>query len=308
MRDELRVGGDGDAPDESTFALVPGRNGSLVVRGVVPDAAARAAVVESVRDAFPDRDVQDALTVGPGAAGWQTSIESLIPGLGDVLDPGVSVEPDGDGGMVVLRGRIPSEAARTRVEAAAASAVRAPYTLRSELVVDTNDDAGARNGEDVTDASSTGDDRVAAPDPLRATCKPPRPRSETPLAGGGVEFELATADLTSASRGVLDRVAAVLARYPSLRAEVQGHTDSERLVRAQPRPQPAAGGDRPRVSEAGGHRRRPPDGARLRRRSADRHERHREGARAQPPRRLPPPALGRLARLLTPRLSRLCSG
>ena len=226
VRDELRVGGNRDARDESTFALGPGRGGSLVVRGVVPDAAARAVVLESVREAFPDRDVQDALTIGPGAAGWLASIESLLPGLGDVLDPGLSIEP---AGVVVLRGRVPSAAARARVEAAAAAAVRPPYTFRSELVIDTDDDAGARStgGEEATDVSSTGDDEVAPSGSADGDGQAAEAAIRDVLADGDVTFERATADLTSASRDVLDRVAAALARHPSVRAEVQGHTDSE---------------------------------------------------------------------------------
>ena len=234
VRDALRVGGEADAPDERSFALVAGPAGTLVVRGVVPDAAARAAVLESVRDAFPDRTVEDALTVGPGAAGWQASIESLIPGLGDVLDPGVSVEPDGDGGVVVLRGRVPSEAARARIVAAATAAVRSPYTFRSELVIDTNDDAGAgpasaspTDPEGATGDGSPANDQVAASGSADGDVQAAELALRGALAGGAVEFELATADLTGDSRSLLDRVAAVLAYYPSVRAEVQGHTDSE---------------------------------------------------------------------------------
>ena len=225
VRDRLRVGRGGDVRDESAFALAAGREGSLVVRGVVPDAAARAAVVESVRDAFPDRDVQDALTIGPGAAGWQTSIESLIPTLGDVLDPGVSVEPDGDGGAVVLRGRAPSEAVRARLDAAGAAAVRAPYTFRSELEVDASDDAGASPSGTADGATPTAGGRVAASrlDVVQAA----EAALRDAVADDAVEFELATATLTRESERVLDRVAAALARSPSVRAEVQGHTDSE---------------------------------------------------------------------------------
>jgi OOP family OmpA-OmpF porin len=42
----------------------------------------------------------------------------------------------------------------------------------------------------------------------------------------GVSFELNSADLTAASLPVLARIAADLKKYPGLRVEVQGHTDS----------------------------------------------------------------------------------
>lgn len=42
----------------------------------------------------------------------------------------------------------------------------------------------------------------------------------------GVSFELDSSDLTAASRPVLARIAADLKKYPRLRVELQGHTDS----------------------------------------------------------------------------------
>ena len=42
----------------------------------------------------------------------------------------------------------------------------------------------------------------------------------------GVTFETNSAKLTSTSRPVLDKVAAAMSKYPRLKVEVQGHTDS----------------------------------------------------------------------------------
>jgi OOP family OmpA-OmpF porin len=42
----------------------------------------------------------------------------------------------------------------------------------------------------------------------------------------GVTFETNSAKLTSTSRPVLDQVAAAMRKYPRLKVEVQGHTDS----------------------------------------------------------------------------------
>jgi OOP family OmpA-OmpF porin len=42
----------------------------------------------------------------------------------------------------------------------------------------------------------------------------------------GVTFETNSATLTSTSRPVLDKVAAAMSKYPRLKVEVQGHTDS----------------------------------------------------------------------------------
>ena len=42
----------------------------------------------------------------------------------------------------------------------------------------------------------------------------------------GVTFETDSANLTETSRPVLDKVAAAMSKYPRLKVEVQGHTDS----------------------------------------------------------------------------------
>ena len=225
--DELRVVGEGSGSDaeRTLFSLADGAGG-LVVRGTVPDVAARESLLERIRSAFPGRAVEAELAVGPGGAGWQTSVEALLSGLGDVQTPSISVEPAPaatagmDGATVVLRGRVPSEAARAEVEAAAASAVRAPYQFRSELVVgdaDASLDGPSDAASDQAEESGARDADVQAAE---------AGLSEV-FSTGTVEFELATVDLTASSLEVLERAAAVLKRYPSVRVEIQGHTDNE---------------------------------------------------------------------------------
>lgn len=228
VRDELRIArDDGTSPaDVGLFSLANGDGGGLVARGTVPDEAARQSLLERIREAFPDRRVEDELAVGPGGAGWQSSLEALLPSLEAVQGPSLSVEPQVaatagmDGSTIVLRGRVPSEAAKSEVEAAAAVAVQAPYLFRSELTVGeggTEPISGEAPDSDQLEASGSDDaDVQAAEAALREV-----------FSSGAVEFELATADLTASSRGVLDRAAEVLERYSSVRAEVQGHTDSE---------------------------------------------------------------------------------
>ena len=55
------------------------------------------------------------------------------------------------------------------------------------------------------------------------------------LAAGRVEFETATVRLTPDARAVLDRVAAVFARFPTVGADIRGHTDSESGARSNTR-------------------------------------------------------------------------
>lgn len=226
VHDELRVVGDEGAAANGLFSMSEGAGGAFIVRGAMPDEDSRQSLLERIGAAFPGRTIQDELTVGGGTSGWRPSVEALLPRLGEVDAPSLSVDPvpaataGMDGATVVLRGRVPSEAVRAEVEAAAAAAVQAPYRFRSELVVD-----GAADEDDGTTASNT--DQLEASGSDDADVQAAEAALQDALSGGAVQFELATADLTASSRQILDRVAQVLERYPSVRAEVQGHTDSE---------------------------------------------------------------------------------
>jgi len=225
VHDELKIASDdgASAAEAGLFSLSDGAGGALVVRGTVPDEAARQSLLGRIREAFPDRTVEDELAIGPGGAGWQSGVEALLPGLGAVQSPRLSVEPQVpatagmDGSTVVLRGRVPSEAVKAEVEAAAAVAVRTPYQFRSELTV----------GEEAAPSEAPSSDQIEASGSDDADVQAAEAALQDVLSGGPITFELATADLTASSRGVLDRAAEVLERFPSVRAEVQGHTDSE---------------------------------------------------------------------------------
>ena len=229
VRDELRIASDDGAVDEAAlFSFAEGPGGALVLRGTVPDEAARESLLENARSAFPDRVIEDELVVGSGTSGWLPSVEALIPGLGSVTDPRISVDPvppataGMDGAWVSLRGRVPSEAVKANVESAAAAAVRAPYRFRSELVVEGNEGGDAESA-----VADSAEGNAAAPADAPSQVEAADAALREVLSGGPIQFELATADLTASSRGVLDRIADVFERFPSIKAEVQGHTDSE---------------------------------------------------------------------------------
>ncbi|MEO0557664.1 MAG: OmpA family protein [Bacteroidota bacterium] len=226
VHDELRIARDDGASTggPALFSLSDGPGGALVARGTVPDDASRQSLLSRIQEAFPGRSVENELEVGPGGAGWQSAVEALLPGLGAVQSPSVSVEPavaataGMDGSTVVLRGRVPSEVAKAEVEAAASAVVRPPYLFRSELAV------GESASEDTSEPSADPTDVSGAdPSDLQAA----EAALQSALSGGPITFELATADLTASSRRVLDGVAEVLDRYPAIRAEVEGHTDNE---------------------------------------------------------------------------------
>jgi OOP family OmpA-OmpF porin len=212
---ELLVAGGGavDNPPLQPFSLLDGPDG-LVVRGVVPDASARDAVLSRVRASYPGREITDELTLSPGASGaWIAALDEPLPrfrgvsGTEFVLEPGAG----GAGGVIVLRGSVATDADKARMEQAVSEVVRAPYTFRSELIVGA---AGPRTEVESADPSDA--DVQAAQAALREA-----------LGIGAVEFNTGTADLTDASRTLLDRAAGVFTRFPRVGAEVQGHTDSQ---------------------------------------------------------------------------------
>ena len=188
--------------------------GALVLRGVVPNGAVRTSLLARVREAFPGREVRDELTLDAGArADWEASLLALLGRIRGVNRPALSIEPGdgGAGGVVVLSGAVPTEADKAEVETAARAAVAAPYTLRSDLIVE-----DPAIGDQLEVSGSTDADVVAAEEAFREA-----------LSIGQIEFASGTNDLTPQSREILDRVAAVLTRVPTVGADVQGHTDAQ---------------------------------------------------------------------------------
>ena len=190
-------------------------DGPVVVRGTVGSEATREAILDRAREAYPGREVRDEIEVVAGTeTDWEPSTAALLGGLDGITNAAVTAE----GGEIVLRGTVPSEAARGEAEARARAAVQAPYTFRSELVVagaeaPPEDDA---SGGQLEASGSTDADVQAAEAALREV-----------LSIGAVQFESGTATLTAESRQILDRAAEVFTRFPRVGAEVQGHTDSQ---------------------------------------------------------------------------------
>ena len=80
-----------------------------------------------------------------------------------------------------------------------------------------------------------GSDQVAPSESADAAVRLAEVALREALSTGRVEFETATARLTPDARTVLGRVAAVFARFPSVAADIQGHTDSESGARSNRR-------------------------------------------------------------------------
>lgn len=168
----------------------------VVVRGVVPDEAARAAVLARLR-ALHGPQVIDQMEVASVATPpqWVDQIQRVLSDeLLRVRDGELRVE----GSAIHLSGQVEHDGARQALETHLAQRLTVPsYQIQSQL-------------------------RTAASGPA-----PGQQRIDRVLAGNTVEFETGSAVLTPAGRQVLDALWPVLATLDGRRFEVIGHTDSD---------------------------------------------------------------------------------
>jgi OmpA-OmpF porin, OOP family len=165
--------------------------GKVVVGGVVPDDATRAAILARVRELYgPDR-VVDQLGVDKLAAppNWAQHVRS-------VLDPDLKHITQGQlriaGNVVEVSGNVESEAMRAQLLGQIATQLNNPtYTVRDGL-------------------------RVGAPS---------QQLLDAALAQRTIAFEVGNATLTPAGTKVLDDLLPVLQKFSGRRFEIVGHTD-----------------------------------------------------------------------------------
>ena len=207
-----------DAPEAGAalaFGAVRADDGALVARGTLPAEASRERVLAALAAAYPGVEIRDEMTVraSGGAAAYPDWMDAAVAAMAPARGPAISY----DGRTLVIRGTVGTEQARADIEAAVRETLPEGVTLRNEITVEAeasgDDDTGAAQVE--TDAGATADVQRAG-EALREA-----------LSLGQVEFESGTATLTARSREILDRAAEVFTRFPSVGAEVQGHTDSQ---------------------------------------------------------------------------------
>ncbi len=165
----------------------------ILVDGTLPAGVADAvyAVIDHLAPGLPV--TRDIVTANAGDAAWTGALPGAINLVAArVLDPSLCVE----GGQVVIRGRVPSEAVRDGVV--------------SELTrlfpgLEIVDDLAVRPPETAQELQRGLDQFVAS---------------------RVIEFEFDSDALTPEGRVTADEVGALLASTPGLRVEIAGHTDS----------------------------------------------------------------------------------
>jgi OOP family OmpA-OmpF porin len=167
--------------------------GAVVVRGVVPDEATKAAILSRARELYGSARVVDQLGVAPLAAppNWGQQVVRLMqPDLKQVSQGELRVQ----GTVVELQGRVASEALVQQVPAAlSAQLANSTYQVRHGL-------------------------RVDAPDQAQL---------DAALANRTIAFEPGRDTLTAQGLRTLDDLVPLLQQFQGRRFEVIGHTDSE---------------------------------------------------------------------------------
>jgi OOP family OmpA-OmpF porin len=179
----------------------PEVNRQVVVRGLVPDEATRAAVLARLR-ALHGPQVIDQMEVAPVATPpqWADQIQRV---LSDELLRVREGELRVEGSAIQLSGQVAHDGVRQALETHLSQRLTVPsYQIQSKL-------------------------RTAAAGPA-----PGQQRVDRVLAGNTVEFEPGSAVLTAMGRQVLDALWPVLASLDGRRFEVIGHTDSDGLREA----------------------------------------------------------------------------
>jgi len=177
--------------------------GTLLLRGSLPDAAARDRILERARTTYNPAHVHvlDQLTVDSRitAPAWVTEVPAVLPIL-DQMQGVRSVMIDGR--FVVLSGTVPSEEIK-------ATLVRAVSHLRS---------LGLQLEDHMT---------VADPVAAQAAVAPSlQTRLNDLLSRSQIEFDSNQATLTTRGRAALDRLVPVLTQAPHTSIEIGGHTDA----------------------------------------------------------------------------------
>ena len=187
----------------ATFELIYISEDSISLNGVFSDSVMQGRVLDVVKSSFPGYDVREQITVDTTVARprWFASLMALVPTVGLVTRPDLTVTTDGEG--FNLGGEVFGDVQREVITSDALNALGDTLALNASLVLARSDESD----EDV---------RIAT---LRA-------RIQTLLATTRVQFQINTADLMLESMQVLNEIAVLLNDAPDIQVEIQGHTDN----------------------------------------------------------------------------------
>lgn len=170
--------------------------GELTVSGFYPDEAAHGAIKAALERDFLREKVNDVSAVGGGApSGFRDAVLAGLAQLSRLSSGELSIAD----AQMRLSGTVLDASVAGEVEAALKRAVRAPFSVEAAL-------------------------QIAPPAPPVNVAECGRQIGDL-LSRGTVRFVGATAEIDPLSRGLVDRIAAVLKQCPGGLVRVSGHTD-----------------------------------------------------------------------------------
>ena len=179
--------------------------GTLMLRGSLPDAAARERILERARAVYGPTHILDQLTVDARAGGpsWVNHLPTVLPVL-EQMQGVRSVMIDGR--FLVLSGTVPSEQAKAAVLRTIAPLRSLGLELEDHMTL-----SGAGHGSGRSGTAATAPTLQARLNDL--------------LSHNQIEFESNQATLTARGRTSLDRLVPLLSQAPPASIEIGGHTD-----------------------------------------------------------------------------------
>ncbi len=175
-------------------ALATPKPGQILVSGMVPDEAAKAAVLARLRELYGSEQVVDQIGIGAVALppNWHGYVQKLIsPNLKLISRGQLKI----DGNNVSVRGEVANEAQRQQIASDIATSLNPTYIVSNGLRVSASE-------QNLLDAAL--DKRI-------------------------IEFDIGKTSITPSGLAILDEMALVLLKLKDKKVEVIGHTDNSGL-------------------------------------------------------------------------------
>ncbi len=181
------------------FMMLPGDDGSLILRGEVHDASTRNRIVAAVLDAFPAQSIENQMDVAAGEPQlWIAPLLRAISAISVVKAPEIVIPEAAD--AFVLKGNVAAAVQKKAVLDDLTMALPAELALQEtlQIVEEQRDPKLLALEKRIQD--------------LQTTTR--------------IQFKINTAFLADLSKEVLNQVADILKEAPGAQIEVQGHTDN----------------------------------------------------------------------------------
>ncbi|MGD9669692.1 MAG: OmpA family protein [Hyphomicrobiaceae bacterium] len=232
-----------DAPPEPNLTWRASHDGGqgVVIEGDVLDARTRAALVQAATRYFPDAQIQDRMTIRNAVSTkWAVAAELGLK-LIAMLRQGEAVLSAQD---LLIRGEAKDTAVQTGVRDQLSRGIPKGYTardaveVRSDAMIWAEQEAKRKVAEEAARAKTAAEQDARRKQENQSSTKAEqvKRREEANVCQrmlrevattGVIRFDWASANLDSASKPTLDKLAEVARACPKAKIEIEGHTDAE---------------------------------------------------------------------------------